>query len=112
MGGQFLVYIPKIQPFITSGGHQTPCEDQLDLLTLTGAEASNNVYETHLENKHRFDLHHRSQSFKAEDLLLYDWPRKESNIFKGPFVTVRPVGAMCYEIKSETQRKLIKVVKV
>ncbi|GFX53020.1 uncharacterized protein TNCV_3228881 [Trichonephila clavipes] len=35
----------------------TPREDQLDLLILAKAEAANNVYEAHLENKHRFDLH-------------------------------------------------------
>ncbi|GFU61804.1 uncharacterized protein TNCV_4564521 [Trichonephila clavipes] len=35
----------------------TPREDQLDLLILARAEAANNVYEAHLENKHRFDLH-------------------------------------------------------
>ncbi|GFR13679.1 uncharacterized protein TNCT_22551 [Trichonephila clavata] len=41
----------------------TPREDQLDLLTLARAEAANNVYETHLQNKQRFDLHRRSHSF-------------------------------------------------
>ncbi|GFY03416.1 uncharacterized protein TNCV_1173721 [Trichonephila clavipes] len=72
----------------------TPREDQLDLLILARAEAANNVYEAHLENKHRFDLHHRSCLFKAGDLVLYDWPKqgdhKFSPIFKGPFVIVRP----------------------
>ncbi|GFS53857.1 putative gypsy-29-i dr [Nephila pilipes] len=92
-------------------------EDQLDLLTLARAEAANNVYETHLENKQRFDLHRRSHSFTAGDLVLYDWPKKGdhklSPIFKGPFVIVRPVGAVCYEIKSMTQQnKFIKVVHV
>ncbi|GFS78005.1 uncharacterized protein NPIL_18131, partial [Nephila pilipes] len=92
-------------------------EDQLDLLTLARAEAANNVYETHLENKQRFDLHRRSHSFTAGDLVLYDWPKKGdhklSPIFKGPFVIVRPVGAVCYEIKSTTQQnKFIKVVRV
>ncbi|KAF8778276.1 Transposon Tf2-6 polyprotein like [Argiope bruennichi] len=95
----------------------TPREDQLDLLTLARAEAANNVYETHLENKKRFDLHRRSHSFKAGDLVLYDWPKKGdhklSPIFKGPFVIIRPVGAVCYEIKSTTQQnKFIKVVHV
>ncbi|GFT95489.1 hypothetical protein NPIL_695741 [Nephila pilipes] len=51
-------------------------EDQLDLLTLARAEAANNVYETHLENKQRFNLHRRSHSFTAGDLVLYDWPKK------------------------------------
>ncbi|GFS71724.1 uncharacterized protein NPIL_550271 [Nephila pilipes] len=92
-------------------------EDQLDLLTLARAEAANNVYETHLENKQRFDLHRRSHSFTAGDLVLYDWPKKGdhklSPIFKGPLVIVRPVGAVCYEIKSTTQQnKFIKVVHV
>ncbi|GFT37453.1 uncharacterized protein NPIL_251931 [Nephila pilipes] len=92
-------------------------EDQLDLLTLARAEAANNVYETHLENKQRFDLHRRSHSFTAGDLVLYDWPKKGdhklSPIFKGPFVIVRPVGAVCYEMKSTTQKnKFIKVVHV
>ncbi|GFS82808.1 uncharacterized protein NPIL_110221, partial [Nephila pilipes] len=92
-------------------------EDQLDLLNLARAEAANNVYETHLENKQRFDLHRRSHSFTAGDLVLYDWPKKGyhklSPIFKGPFVIVRPVGAVCYEIKSTTQQnKFIKVVHV
>ncbi|GFX95060.1 hypothetical protein TNCV_3605191 [Trichonephila clavipes] len=32
-------------------------EDQFDLLTFAKAEAANNVYEAHLENNHRFDLH-------------------------------------------------------
>ncbi|GFS87197.1 transposon Ty3-G Gag-Pol polyprotein [Nephila pilipes] len=82
---------------------------------LHGAEAANNVYETHLENKKRFDLHRRSHSFTAGDLVLYDWPKKGdhklSPIFKGPFVIVRPVGAVCYEFKSTTQQnKFIKVV--
>ncbi|GFV28651.1 uncharacterized protein TNCV_3986011 [Trichonephila clavipes] len=59
----------------------------------------------------------RSHSFKAGDLVLYDWPKqgdhKLSPIFKGPFVIVRPVGAVCYEIKSRTlQNKFIKVVHV
>ncbi|GFX40228.1 retrovirus-related Pol polyprotein from transposon 412 [Trichonephila clavipes] len=35
----------------------TPREDQLDFLILAWKEAANNVYEAHLENKHRFDLH-------------------------------------------------------
>ncbi|GFT73892.1 uncharacterized protein NPIL_236301 [Nephila pilipes] len=92
-------------------------EDQLHLLTLARAEAENNVYETHLESKQRFDLHRRSHSFTAGDLVLYDWPKKGdhklSPIFKGPFVIVRPVGAVCYEIKSTTQQnKFIKVVHV
>ncbi|GFU37504.1 putative gypsy-29-i dr [Nephila pilipes] len=92
-------------------------EDKLDLLTLARAEAANNVYETHLENKQRFDLHRRSHSFTAGDLVLYDWPKKGdhklSPIFKVPFVIVRPVGAVCYEIKSTTQQnKFIKVVHV
>ncbi|GFW21962.1 transposon Ty3-G Gag-Pol polyprotein [Trichonephila clavipes] len=94
----------------------TPHEDQLDLI-LARAEAANNVYEVHLENKHRFHLHRRSYSFKAGDLVLYDWPKqgdhKLSPIFKGPFVIVRPVGAVCYEIKSRTlQKKYIKVAHV
>ncbi|GFX15569.1 down syndrome cell adhesion molecule-like protein Dscam2 [Trichonephila clavipes] len=75
----------------------TPREDRLDLLILARAEAANNAYEAHLENKRRFDLHRRSHSFKAGDLVLYDWPKqgdhKLSPIFKGPFVIVRPVGA-------------------
>ncbi|GFV39558.1 retrovirus-related Pol polyprotein from transposon opus [Trichonephila clavipes] len=38
---------------------------------------------------------------------------KLSHIFKGPFVIVRLVGAVCYEIKSRTlQNKFIKVVHV
>ncbi|GFS45949.1 uncharacterized protein TNIN_312301 [Trichonephila inaurata madagascariensis] len=81
------------------------------------AEAANNVYETHLQNKQRFDHHRKSHSFKAGDLILYDWPKqgdhKLSPIFKGPFVIVRPVGAVFYEIKSTTQQnKIIKVVHV
>ncbi|GFS53416.1 down syndrome cell adhesion molecule-like protein Dscam2 [Nephila pilipes] len=74
-----------------------PREDQLDLLKLARAEAANSVYETHLTNKRRFDLHRRSHSFKPGDLILYDWPRKGdhklSPNFKGPFVIVRSVGA-------------------
>ncbi|GFX86226.1 uncharacterized protein TNCV_2561081 [Trichonephila clavipes] len=97
--------------------NDTPREDQLDLLILARAEAANNVYEAHLENKHRFDLHRRSHSFKAGNLVLYDWPKQEDHklslIFKGPFVIVRPVGAVCYEIKSRTlQNNFIKVVHV
>ncbi|GFR10146.1 retrovirus-related Pol polyprotein from transposon opus [Trichonephila clavata] len=51
------------------------------------------------------------------DLVLYDWPKqgdhKISPIFKGPFVIVRPVGAVCYEIKSTTPgNKVLKVVHV
>ncbi|GFS29146.1 uncharacterized protein NPIL_655541 [Nephila pilipes] len=69
-------------------------------------EAANSVYETHLTNKHRLDLHRRSHSFTAGNLVLYDWPKKGdhklSPIFKGPFMIVRPVGAVCYEIKSTT----------
>ncbi|GFX82098.1 hypothetical protein TNCV_398281 [Trichonephila clavipes] len=58
-----------------------------------------------------------SHSFKARDLVLYDWPKqgdhKLSPIFKGPFVIVRPVEAVCDEIKSRTlQNKFIKVVHV
>ncbi|GFT93341.1 hypothetical protein TNCV_1483841 [Trichonephila clavipes] len=47
--------------------NDTPREDKLDLLILARAEAANNVYEAHLENKHRFDLHRRSHSFKDEE---------------------------------------------
>ncbi|GFW54899.1 uncharacterized protein TNCV_2655381 [Trichonephila clavipes] len=59
----------------------------------------------------------KSHSFKAGDLVLYDWPKqgdhKLSPIFKGPFVIVRPVGAVSYKIKSTTQQnKFIKVVHV
>ncbi|GFV48701.1 transposon Tf2-11 polyprotein [Trichonephila clavipes] len=95
----------------------TSREDQLDLLILARAEAANNIYEAHLENKHRFDFHRRSHSFKAGNIVLYDWLKqrdhKLSPIFEGPFVIVRPVGAVCYEIKSRTlQNKFIKVVHV
>ncbi|GFX78364.1 RNA-directed DNA polymerase from mobile element jockey [Trichonephila clavipes] len=50
-------------------------------------------------------------------IVLHDWPKqgdhKLSPIFKGPFVIVRPVGAVCYEIKSRIlQNKFIKVVHV
>ncbi|GFQ99879.1 uncharacterized protein TNCT_218511 [Trichonephila clavata] len=85
----------------------TPREDQLDLLTLAKAKAAYNVYETHLQNKQRFDVHRRSYSFKVGDLVLYDWLKKDhklSSIFKGPFVIVCPPGAVCYEIKSTTQQ--------
>ncbi|GFX87220.1 retrovirus-related Pol polyprotein from transposon opus [Trichonephila clavipes] len=59
----------------------------------------------------------KSHSFKTGDLVLYDWPKQKdhklSPIFKGPFEIVRPVGAVCYEIKSRTlQNKFIKVVNV
>ncbi|GFT76387.1 retrovirus-related Pol polyprotein from transposon opus [Nephila pilipes] len=92
-------------------------EDQFDLLKLARAEAANSVYETHLTNKRRFNLPRRSHSFKPEDLILYDWQRKGdhklSPNFKGPFVIVRPVGAVCYEIKSTTPgNKVLKVVHV
>ncbi|GFU07485.1 putative gypsy-29-i dr [Nephila pilipes] len=104
-----------VDRFFGSFIDDTPREDQLDLLTLARTEAANNVYETHLENKQRFYLHRRSHSFTAGDLVLYDWPKKGdhklSPIFKGPFVIVRPVGAVYYEIKSTTQQnKFIKVV--
>ncbi|GFT48023.1 down syndrome cell adhesion molecule-like protein Dscam2 [Nephila pilipes] len=83
-------------------------EDQLNLLTLARAEAANNVYETHLENKQRFDLHRRSHSFTAGDLVLYDWPKKGdhklSPIFKDHFVIVRPVGAKYLRDQSTTQQ--------
>ncbi|GFX17964.1 uncharacterized protein TNCV_2294121 [Trichonephila clavipes] len=51
------------------------------------------------------------------DLVLYDWPKqgdhKFSPIINGPFVVVRPVGDVCYEIKSRTpQNKFVKVVHV
>ncbi|GFU12047.1 uncharacterized protein NPIL_180321 [Nephila pilipes] len=106
-----------VDRFFGSFIDDTPREDQLDLLILARAEAANNVYETHLENKQRFDLHRRPHSFTAGDLVLYDWPKKGdhklSPIFKGPFVIVRPVGAVCYEIKFTTQQnKFIKVVHV
>ncbi|GFW11183.1 down syndrome cell adhesion molecule-like protein Dscam2 [Trichonephila clavipes] len=95
----------------------TPREDQLNLLILARAETANNAYEAHLENKHRFDLHRRSHSFKEGDFILCDWPKqgnhKLSPIIKRPFVIVRSVGVMCYEIKSRTlQNKFIKVVHV
>ncbi|GFT40326.1 uncharacterized protein NPIL_139041 [Nephila pilipes] len=110
-------YLLKTARFFGSFINDTTSEDQLDLLTLARAEAANNVYETHLENKQIFDLHRRSHSFTAGDLVLYDWPKigdhKLSPIFKGPFVIVRPVGAVCYEIKSTTQQnKFLKVVHV
>ncbi|GFU15457.1 uncharacterized protein NPIL_556161 [Nephila pilipes] len=97
--------------------NDVPREDQLDLLKLARSEAANSVYETHLTIKRRFDLHRRTHSFKPGDLILYDSPRKGdhklSPNFKGPFGIVRPVGAVCYEIKSTTQQnKFIKVVHV
>ncbi|GFS28923.1 down syndrome cell adhesion molecule-like protein Dscam2 [Trichonephila inaurata madagascariensis] len=76
-----------------------PPEVKFDFLTLTRDEAANNVYETRLEN--RFELHHRSLSFKAGYLVLYDWPRQDhkfSPIFKGPFVIVHLVEAVYDEI--------------
>ncbi|GFU08509.1 transposon Ty3-G Gag-Pol polyprotein [Trichonephila clavipes] len=89
---------------ISSFIDDTPRKDQVDLLTLVRVEAANNVYETHSQNKQRFDIHRRFHSFKAGDLVLYDWPKqgdhKLSPIFKGSFVIVRPVGDVCYEIKS------------
>ncbi|GFS83123.1 uncharacterized protein NPIL_638471 [Nephila pilipes] len=65
-----------VDRFFGSFIYDTPREDQLDLLTLARAEAANNVYKTHLKNKQRFDLHRRSHSFTAGDLVLYDWPKK------------------------------------
>ncbi|GBM10727.1 Retrovirus-related Pol polyprotein from transposon opus [Araneus ventricosus] len=53
----------------------TPREGQLDLLILASSEATNNVYETHLDNKWKFDLHRLPLSFKPGDLVLYDWPK-------------------------------------
>ncbi|GFQ90393.1 uncharacterized protein TNCT_466241 [Trichonephila clavata] len=57
-----------------------------------------------------------SHSFQKGDLVLYDWPKQDhklSPIFKGSFVIVRPVGAVCYEIKSTTPGyKVLKVVHV
>ncbi|GFQ99962.1 uncharacterized protein TNCT_692041 [Trichonephila clavata] len=89
-------------------------EDQLGLLTLAIAEAENNVDETHIENKRMFDIHRRSHSFKTGDLVLCNWLEqgyhKLCPIFEGPFVVVRPDGAVCYEIKSTTpQNRFIKV---
>ncbi|GFU18174.1 uncharacterized protein NPIL_188791 [Nephila pilipes] len=52
-------------------------EDQLDFLKLARADATNSVYKTHLENKRRFDLHRKSQSFKSGDLVLYYCPNSE-----------------------------------
>ncbi|KAF8789109.1 hypothetical protein HNY73_007079 [Argiope bruennichi] len=79
----------------------TPREDQLDLLTLARAEAANNVYETHLENKKRFDLHRRSTFLQGRRSRIVRLAEKRdhklSPIFKGPFVIIRPVGAVCYE---------------
>ncbi|GFT54482.1 hypothetical protein NPIL_534191 [Nephila pilipes] len=62
----------------------------------------------HLANKSR------SHSFKL-DLVLHDWLKqgdhKLSPIFKGPFVIVRPVAAVCYEIRSTIPRnRVLKVV--
>ncbi|GFW30008.1 hypothetical protein TNCV_1593261 [Trichonephila clavipes] len=51
-----MLYLPR-ELHIGSFIDDTPREDQLDLLILARAEAANNVYEAHLENKHRFDLH-------------------------------------------------------
>ncbi|GFT79771.1 down syndrome cell adhesion molecule-like protein Dscam2 [Nephila pilipes] len=71
-----------VDRFFRSFINDVPREDQQDLLTLARAEAANNVYEIHLENKQRFDLHRRSHSFSAGDLVLYDWPKKRrSQIF-------------------------------
>ncbi|GFU26923.1 uncharacterized protein NPIL_33491 [Nephila pilipes] len=104
-----------VDRFFGSFINDVPREDQLDLLILARIEAANSVYETYLTNKRRFDLHHRSHPFEPGDLMLYDWPKKGDHklslIFKGPFVIVCPVGAVCYEIKSTTQQnKFIKVV--
>nr|XP_042894466.1 uncharacterized protein LOC122268505 [Parasteatoda tepidariorum] len=99
-------YEPRLprELHIASFIDDTPLEDQLDLLALARAEAVNNIYEKHLDNERRFDLHLRSHSFKTGDLVLYDWPKqgahKLSPIYRGPFLIVRPVGAACYEIKS------------
>ncbi|GFQ76073.1 down syndrome cell adhesion molecule-like protein Dscam2 [Trichonephila clavata] len=95
------MYLPRLlrEHHIGSFIDDTPLEDQLDLQTLAMVEVANNVCETHLEKKHRFGIHHRFHSFKAGDLVLYDRPKqgdhKLSPIFKGPFVIVRPVGAVC-----------------
>ncbi|GFY37452.1 hypothetical protein TNIN_63231 [Trichonephila inaurata madagascariensis] len=57
-------------------------------------------------------------SCTVRDLLLYYWPKqgdpKLSPTFKGPFVIICPVGAVCYELKSttHTQKTFIKVVDV
>ncbi|GBN28009.1 hypothetical protein AVEN_13675-1 [Araneus ventricosus] len=84
---------------------------------LARTEPSNKVYETLLDNKRRFDLHRQPHSFKPGDIVLYDWPKqcdhKLSPLFKRPFVIVRPVGAVCYKIKSMMeQRKFRKVIHV
>ncbi|GBM31194.1 hypothetical protein AVEN_242607-1 [Araneus ventricosus] len=58
-------------------------------------------------------LHRQPHSFKPGDLVLYDWPKqcvhKLSPMFKGPFVIVRPVGAVCYEIKFVKEQRKFKV---
>ncbi|GFS81222.1 uncharacterized protein NPIL_334301 [Nephila pilipes] len=76
----------------------------------------------HSRKLHTFSIkssEHLSELLESDVLVerVHDWPKKGdhklSPIFKGPFVIVRPVGAVCYEIKSTTQQnKFIKVVHV
>ncbi|GBO04863.1 hypothetical protein AVEN_5056-1 [Araneus ventricosus] len=71
-------YEPRLprELHIASFIDDTPREDQLDLLMLVRAVAANNVYETHVDNKRKFDLHRQPHSFKPGDLVLYDWQKQ------------------------------------
>ncbi|GFS97179.1 hypothetical protein NPIL_202861 [Nephila pilipes] len=78
-----------------------PREGQLDLLTLSRAEAANSVYEKHLLNKRRFDIHRRFHSFKS-DLVLFDWPKQSTTPGNRVLKFVR-VHHLCTYFKRDTQ---------
>ncbi|GBN67975.1 hypothetical protein AVEN_72140-1 [Araneus ventricosus] len=97
---------PKVKPMLAIlKGNETRRKDPLQLLTSARAEPANNVWESHLANKRGFKFHRHLHSFEPGDLVFYDWPkqcnRKLKPMFKGPLMIARPVGVVCYEIKSK-----------
>ncbi|GFX28111.1 hypothetical protein TNCV_424381 [Trichonephila clavipes] len=84
----------------------TPCEDQLDLFSFSPGKKLQIMYMKHIWRLNT-DLIFIVGLIRSRQEIT------NSPIFKGPFVIVRPVWALCYEIKSRTlQNKFIKVVHV
>jgi len=98
-------YEPKLSPMdMALGSVQSDISrmDQLGSLAESRGIAIKNLKDNHKINKKRFDQHRSQHNFQPGQRVWYNWQStndtKLTPNFKGPFVIVRPVVKVCYEI--------------
>lgn len=92
--------------------------DQINEMNEARSIAVDNLKQTHVVNKKRFDKRRQHHTFKTGDLVWYEWHQASDNKlspkYKGPYTIVKPVGTVCYRISkpNSTNSKDEKVVHV